>query len=635
MRVSAAILLLVVATGLGLLVAQESCPGRRPDAPQSSGTPAVPVPESSGPPGGEGGPSRETPTRQAAEQPAETTSRTGELRVGSERDFVPFLGDGRLTLEVGPEPLHRIDVTVQKGRFACDLPEGATARVVEGQLHGLAIRLVSPIVLLEDRPSHVYFTWGDRRVHVAVLDRDSGEHLNVVDVWREPRLRFGYQDPVFSGDRWLSPRAEDERLLSGISSPFDLVLPAGVPDRLWISSPGYVPFRYRFPSGLPQEDLVVGLRRGGGVEVEIQADTEALEQSVLRVYRAGLAEMPWLPPPVVECAAAPRQRIDGLLPGAYGLQLVHAPDPPGKEAVLAQASFEVEEAREAAVLLRARSLEEASVDAEVTIELPSPSSIPPGAGSARLIRHGAQSRPGSTERETAWSGEQEWGPLAVEPGPYTLALLPDNVSLPFSLEPGEVRRLRVPAYQRVTCFLTILDDQTGEPARPSYVYWSCALDWDGSASGWQLGHRKALDIDEFPLRLNAPRTPLRVLVGAEGYGSQQHVVDLALEGDPVVMLHPLACLEFELVDMDEIPTAPWLWGIELFANGVEVEPDSSMVVTQDGISRGQVYFPGSGSLVVHLPPLPSQGSLVPIQVEVERGEHRRVLVGPQHLLRVD
>lgn len=128
---------------------------------------------------------------------------------------------------------------------------------------------------------------------------------------------------------------------------------------------------------------------------------------------------------------------------------------------------------------------------------------------------------------------------------------------------------------------------------------------------------------------------VQLLVGAEGYGHQLHSVDLGVDSDPIILLDSLTCLEIELVGMDEIPTVPWMWDLELRLDDVRVQADSTLVVTQDGVPRGRAYIRGSGPLLVRFPPLSSHGSLRPLELELAPGEHRRIVLGPDALATLD
>jgi hypothetical protein len=521
-----------------------------------------------------------------------------------------------LSLDIG-DSARKVEVVIADGRCKIALGADESAFVTGSTLEDGPALLQVGQRLRAHGPNSVYFQWAARQVRIWVQDRTTGANLDSVEVRAAGDARFQPRDPVLIDKPWLLPQASEALLLHGATSPFVLGIEPGGKANYWISRPGYVPFRYRFPHGSPRSELVVRLERAAVVHLALDGELPDPEQHRIRLYRKFAGDLPLAPPALVERSLADSLRIDGLPQGSYGVTLEPAirADP---NAALARAVFSAEVGQEQWVELPVGDGFGEAGFARVTVDFPA---RPTGAlrSTARLETQPPRADDRSAAWEHVWESAGSWGPVELLPGEYALLIVPDNASFRVRVRAGEDLRLHVPSYDVEDVLLSIADDETGRMVVPDFVLWSAALDWSGKGGDWPWAKRRNAAVTGGTVAFRAPRTVVQLQISAKGYGHARACVDLSGGTNPCVRLKPMACLELEIVDLDDIPTFPWLSGIRLAQGSRTVAVESAHVEMRDGKPKGQLYFAAAGRIEARFPDLPSSGALLPATFDVPSG----------------
>lgn len=541
----------------------------------------------------------------------------------SRDDWVPFLGGGTLSVLCAEEGI--LSISVQEGRFAFAPPRAGQLKVAGLEAPGLSAVVEEGGALSRGADNVVVCSWSSPSVRLFVRERGSARELSDVSVWAvADRLGLdGFGSPA------IGPTREDRAVVRAAQSPVTLsASDGGLHPEFWITHPGFAPFLYRFPAGLPASEVVIPLERERTIEVTVEGPAA----TDCRVCVYDVADPPPRPigAPLRSVAAEP-QLVVSELPARRLAVTLERRDADARDEVVDSVFVDLRQAPLQRVSLVASAPAPSGIGAVTFLfsgEAGSDDILSLGAEilPLSLSARGQQSRDPLTSTAGPGHARGEWGPIELRVGDYVLRVASTGQVFRFSVlaesnERHEIRlRLCRPHY------FTLLDGDSGARVPLRSFRWCSPMTLAGELDlDNAIGLFEAKDLDQ-PLVIVAPSTRVRILAHTDGYGILSEVVDLEEDPDPVLTLHRKACLEVLPGRLDQAIDVDWLGGVRLFEDGRLLEVGPVEVVLEEGSVKGRVFFSGQGNLEIGLPPLSSYGEVGAFTMDFGATQVRQVVL---------
>ncbi len=542
---------------------------------------------------------------------------------------VPYLGSGSLLArcDKGGE---NIFIQIREGRFFFRSACLGTLSVIGLELSALPTQLEGRQELVPGEENIVRFSWASLSIRLSVREQGSARELPRVSVWSVAKLLSS--DSFGSPD--IGPGEGDTAVLRGAQSPVALLVPEGRQHaEFWITHEGFVPFLYRFPTGLPDSEVIVTLEPSRTIEVTVESST--VGDYVVNIYEVADAPLRPVGKPLRSIAAKEEMLISELPANRFAVTLEGRTT--GRPKPIDEAFVDLTQATCKRISLSQSGAGSEAATGKVTFifsgEGLGDDVLALGAEILPLSLSvlGQQNKDPLTVASGLRSATGEWGPIELLAGEYALRASALGQVFRFSVREGskETHAIRL-----LTCrphYFTFIDGETGAAVPLRAFRWSAPTTLSGEVDlDNSFGMLDAKELGQ-PVEVVAPSTQVLVQVFTDGYGNLRQVVDLDKESDPVITLHAKTCLEIVPGRVDQTLDAAWLGRVRVLEGGKPVTIGPVEVRVQDEAVLGRIFFSGKGSMEIHLPPLSSYGDVPAISVEFEAGQIRQLVLADQIL----
>lgn len=503
----------------------------------------------------------------------------------------PVRGDGTLDCRFGS---NACAIAVSSGRFRV-LNDQLDYTPKSATLSGVEAVVVDGVPFRSNGQSSVTIRWGG--VLVDVVDADTGAALSDVRV-------FAVDPQSLRGSGWR-PTPTDELVRSG-RSPI-LLSTADISREYIFSSPGYLPWRFRFPPGCPVSPILAELQPLTELVVNVHGDCTG--DSVLKIW-VGKEEL--LPHALPFCEAQCQDSIALDVPAG---EIYVAMERGGL--TLAGAALEKTSAPQ--VL----DLEVLQHQYRIPVFFDYVGDLSAASGGASIVPvGGAAIRNQPTVKLTSDSIVLglESEPHLLFCGRYSYRLHQTGQALSFDVGLGNSEVivpivLEKPDTHRVSYF------SGGVPIRVISAFYCAPMVGDDEFDYVHAPGVASAVANGNVVQVVSPGVTIRIDALIPGRGLISSVVDLS-EGVEQSVNLPLSCtLEIDSGMLEEQISIDWLMRVRLRSRGSEIKAAALELLERDGKSVGRIILSEEhDSLRLIFPSLSSYGVAAPIEVSTREGE---------------